>query len=661
MILANSVFSINAKSKLGNADKLSFNQSGKLDVSPNHVISRYQDGEVLSRYKDDFWDLKPYSNRSNLNSMTIVFSNLPGNQVYHAKRIFLVLIYFSKSCRGHGLSASTIVSFMKCIRPIAFFADKNQCRILDVLESREMLTRFLRKDHSKNRLLSLSSLIFSLLQIDRNISGCHKLSSVNLDMVKLALTKKPDDNQYPVIPCRLLKRLITDLNELFEVLETVESDFFVLLDKLNADRSYGRSEGKQAQLGLYGKLKKAGFRSAVAEHGLSQVFSKYGIRTLINLSNFMKKVMHATQLQIAIFSGMRRGEIQSLSVDCLKVEAHLGRKIFLLQGYSGKAYKDKKGLKWVTDKSVQFAIRFCRRISEITRSMYPGCSDYWPLFTTPVYIVMDAERAIRAENVPIVSVCSKSCECFDLFDQRNYLIEDDDIAQLKQIEPLRNWNNEPAFEVGKIWRFQFTQLRRSLAYYVIESGLVSLPSLKKQMKHLSRDMTLYYGRSRGLGANSKNISHFSEFLEKISSEVQMVYYFSEVVCSNEPLFGAHGKYVTSCDIQNLEMIRGTRKQIKKQIDRGLLSCSETPLGACTSVKACDKQIALNLSACISCKDAVIKKSKLDRVIERQEKFVFDCERNNFDDFQYRFETKELEVLTNFRKQISGGSESSDRN
>src|SRR5690606_16123319 len=47
---------------------------------------------------------------------------------------------------------------------------------------------------------------------------------------------------------------------------------------------------------------------------------------------------------------------------------------------------------------------------------------------------------------------------------------------------------------GKPWRFTWHQLRRTGAVNVLASGDVSDSSLQFELKHLSRMMSLYYGR-----------------------------------------------------------------------------------------------------------------------------------------------------------------------
>ncbi len=71
------------------------------------------------------------------------------------------------------------------------------------------------------------------------------------------------------------------------------------------------------------------------------------------------------------------------------------------------------------------------------------------------------------------------------------IIEEEDIKELEDIDPFRAWHTEPEFAIGKRWPLTTHQLRRSLAVYANASGLVRLSSLRRQLQHITREMSLY--------------------------------------------------------------------------------------------------------------------------------------------------------------------------
>ena len=84
----------------------------------------------------------------------------------------------------------------------------------------------------------------------------------------------------------------------------------------------------------------------------------------------------------------------------------------------------------------------------------------------------------------------------------------------------------------------------------------------------------------------------------------------------------------------------------------IIAYKETPLGACTTITPCDKMAFLNITACISCDRAVIKPSKLERVITRQSLFVKELEQMDSNSVEYRTEMSELKALKRFQDKIS---------
>ena len=80
----------------------------------------------------------------------------------------------------------------------------------------------------------------------------------------------------------------------------------------------------------------------------------------------------------------------------------------------------------------------------------------------------------------------------------------------EQIDPHRAWRSEPRFQLGVPWTLTSHQLRRSLALYAQRSGLVSLPSLRRQLQHITEEMSRYYARGSAFANNiiGDNKHHF---------------------------------------------------------------------------------------------------------------------------------------------------------
>ncbi len=81
------------------------------------------------------------------------------------------------------------------------------------------------------------------------------------------------------------------------------------------------------------------------------------------------------------------------------------------------------------------------------------------------------------------------------------IIEDADIRELEHIDPHRAWRSEEKFHLGKPWLFTSHQLRRSLALYAQRPGFVSLPSLRRQLQHITNEMSRYYAKGSSFAEN----------------------------------------------------------------------------------------------------------------------------------------------------------------
>ena len=163
-------------------------------------------------------------------------------------------------------------------------------------------------------------------------------------------------------------------------------------------------------------------------------------------------------------------------------------------------------------------------------------------------------------------------------------------------------------------------------------------------------MTVYYCQAAVFGESFSYKGHMSNLVKEIKPEADALAYLHEVILSKEPLFGAHGKFVENHNRapESLQVFSESRDVLVKRFKNGELAYKTTPLGVCTSVAPCDKKASREIASCISCDKAVLKLSKLDKVIKRQSMFVEDCKIIDEHSVEYRSEVAELKVLTQFR-------------
>ena len=97
----------------------------------------------------------------------------------------------------------------------------------------------------------------------------------------------------------------------------------------------------------------------------------------------------------------------------------------------------------------------------------------------------------------------------------------------------------------------------------------------------------------------------------------------------------------------------SREELIKQFKKGEIAYTQTPLGACTTVAPCDQKLLRSMTSCLTCSRSVIKQSKLDRVIARQQLFVDELEDTAPDSVEFRTEKEELRHLLEYKERVMG--------
>ncbi|EKD73887.1 MAG: Site-specific recombinase phage integrase family [uncultured bacterium] len=181
---------------------------------------------------------------------------------------------------------------------------------------------------------------------------------------------------------------------------------------------------------------------------------------------------------------------------------------------------------------------------------------------------------------------------------------------------------------------------------------MSLPTLKRQLHHITREMTIYYSNGAGFSDLFNNPEHFMHELKKTKPKADALAYIYNVLLSDEPIKGAHGHHINNANNlheANKIILLENRKKTVDMFKKGELAYTETALGACTSSAPCDKRLLRSFTACFSCPKAAIKSSKVDLLVSRQKQFL---NRLDTSSIEYQTERKELEELLHLQKKIN---------
>ena len=191
-------------------------------------------------------------------------------------------------------------------------------------------------------------------------------------------------------------------------------------------------------------------------------------------------------------------------------------------------------------------------------------------------------------------------------------------------------------------------MRRSLALYANASGLVRLSSLRRQLQHITREMSQYYGRGCAFAKNylaedpKGYRKHIVVEWQDGEQEAQYLAFVHDVLKSDEPLYGSAGSYYERQKKRG-EVV--SPDELKKQIKMGRLSYRSGPLGGCTNPDVCKSSKGLRLidvtCATEGCKHLVGKHSKIVETMRLQRAAMNHLDPNSI---TYQIEKEDMDAL-----------------
>lgn len=229
-----------------------------------------------------------------------------------------------------------------------------------------------------------------------------------------------------------------------------------------------------------------------------------------------------------------------------------------------------------------------------------------------------------------------------------------DQQELYAIDPHRPWSTEKEYSVGSAWHLTTHQLRRSLALYAQSSGLVSLPSLKRQLQHITIEMSLYYAKGSAFAINfigeskSKKDRHFAEEWQEAQPLSQFLAYAATLLLSDEDdMFGGHGNWINARKRDPDGQILLNRDDTLKSFQKGEMAFKTTPLGGCVNTNSCEHTPINVLSGkCLSsdCKNLLASVNKVERLIFIKTNTLMKLKAADIASAEVRIEEAELAVL-----------------
>lgn len=635
----------------------------------NMVVSRAKDGQILSRYGDGFWDLTPYYGRGDFTCLYFyVFDDesVAGTESLVAEmRYFLFLLMYARP--GVRLSLSSLRNYLNMLRSVAVFAFNKKCSLKDVLSSKPRLAEYAYAEPIKGKLTMLAALLSFLLKLGAEKIGFLVVGKSGQDVLLACIQLKGDTGkQYPPIPTRIYSLLISALDSELKDWEAVEQRYLSLLRECLGDPILGKSKRQQITIAT-----RHGIARTPGEYkdDFTKLLSNYRLKEYFDINNLsysvhglvfgLSSVMNVAKLYIITFSGMRNAEARYLPFNCIDEERSLGGVVHrLIQGNTTKLKKVRT--KWVTNSEGYRAIRIVQRISKViyahlgeVPSITKKPDDDFPLFVTTAYLNFTGRNTRRAgKTFQALGNSFFSTKFVELRKRVCPLIEDGDLKELEHIDPHRAWRSEAEFQVGVPWPLTEHMLRRSLALYAQRSGLVSLSSLRRQLQHLTEEMSRYYARGSMYAKNfiGDDKEHFGLEWQEAGPVASGLAFIRDVLFPDEPIFGGYVKWIEHRVGGAEGQIILDRETTLRRFRNGELAYKETPIGGCTKVGPCDELAIrfLDVDCLGGCPNLVGRLSKLEQVIKGQTALV---SRLRPDSIEWKIEKADLDVLQETRARV----------
>lgn len=640
------------------------------------IVSRNKDGSALSRYGDLSWDRTPYHAHGGEFFLHFNFWHqgdltLQRGQLARELRWLMFILIYLKP--GHALANASLRGYMQLFHSVARFCESRSLRIQDVLADPLLVFESLGDNIylAKN----LSTLIKLLMTLGPDIVGFDVVNNKAIqELRKINARWVAGNKQHPPIPTRLYSSILSALAQEIDEFQRVADRVLALFKECVDDPLIGRSRAHQfkakKKLKLENETRRPEFSELLLKYDLVEFWSKRSYEESLNgLSTTLTEVLTTASLQIQAFTGMRRNEVRALPHHCLdeiKREED-GRIHYIVKGRVTKLTHGKiKRVQWVTSESGRDAILLVQRISlaiykangETPKKSNDRINSHH-LFISPHYAThvsgTNDPASILLLSVPILRA------------RLQPIIKEEDLLELEEIDKHRAWRTEDEFQIGQPWRLTTHQLRRSLALYAQRSGLVSLPSLKRQLQHITQEMSLYYARGSAFAANfigdGHKEKHFGAEWQETQPISQYLSYAAHVLLADEPdLFGVHPHWITSRLRNNDGIVVFDRAATLKRFKKGEMAYRETLLGGCVKIGECDKNpLDLLHVDCITshCKSMVGSKKKLERVITVQGNLVEWLKKTDPASPEYRHEKSSLDVLKTTLENITKGPEGSE--
>lgn len=650
--------------------------------SNDFVICRDADGNPTAVYGEKSWNLNPVRLGARkiapINFETVFgeFSSDQASIIEEIRYILFCIYFFVGGGRLGRISPQVLYKYFMVLRTAARFCYNQKAnRLIGVISLQQLFTNpaYL---HSYKQWMIQENMGCTQRKASRTLIS--HMASIGEDRLGYRLKGIFDIefgageyvySQHPVIPTRIYIDFINSLGENLDALYVQQKPIEDLIRHLECPL-YGYSHSYQKKsLGCDPASLEPEFDEVLKIHGLNEFFVgdfSCTSRGRGSLPVAIMKIQWILKTVIHLYTGMRDQEVMRLPYECLHEETLTPAAedddgiirdrplIVSVLSTTTKFSGYRKTAAWLATDEVVRAIEVARTICRaVARHFKVDCKDL-PLFVS-CRVINKPEAEIE------VPVWQDGHTPKLLLGQ--FIIQSSDFLELQASDPSRNFSNDSSFDEGKPWPLTTHQFRRSLAFYGSSSGFISLPSLRKQFKHLTTQMTRYYANNFEklktiFGYYDEKTGEFvlpkNHFLYEYQTGIPLNIAYDlldHAFGDNSPLFGGVGSYISN---QRKRMDGGdihvaeVRKETERQATEGKISYRPTLLGACTTVEKCFSYVLGAVGSCLTCEDGIIEHEMLEAAIRDNEEDLALYEPGTG---EYQVVEKELMSMKKFKQKF----------
>lgn len=585
-------------------------------------VSTDESNAVVSCFGDNIWD---YSNsaytysKDHILNFSLGSTNPSSNLLIYQVKLVLYYIIFSRKRRDNNITVSSIYNKFTHLRKIALLCLNHDCDFTSIQSNRSLL-RDLKYHLADLSWDSQKKYIQTLHQINK-AGLLYDIENFGFTEKYITDLKKNQDLQLKtykqtiLIPVSIYAKFIDSGLTFFEELAPSINNIYSMLDN---ELFYKYKVEKK-------HLQPVIFKQLTEKYNLEAYFSKYEITNNQKLLFFFQAIQTLGAQLILCFSGMRKSESLNLNLNSYQeIKRRNLPSAWVFRGTTSKLTSaGAVATSWVTSDVIRNVISSLQTLVRIHKTWSDHkCTpthleiDQYPLF--PSFASKHEVSFHPIFQMPLGAYTQDHNTIYRII--APIIFTENDYDELNKFNPLVDWLADYNLEFGKPWKFSPHQFRRALTVYCARSGLVKIPTLKRQLKHISYDMTFYYVNNY---MNAKNIireaalisTHFEASLiseYKHETLLQQLSDFTEnVVNYDKSSFGAEGiRIQNQKKLDDKPTYLTDRKTTEKYVFDGRITYRKTALGGCSRPNGCNKLSFSFVTACIECSHAIFNEDSI---------------------------------------------------